>query len=206
MPEQTTETLLESIWGEKEKKEDKNLLKLGLTLIEEGPFITFTHDDIEYICNYRYPYLQLANSEAHLTKDRTLQFLLLPNHWVIYDYGDMLCTAVSHFYREKTEEEGGEGQGGSEGGAGGFGTLVFQQFQAVLAMIREAIAKGWGGIEIIAGTKLMQSFAWVAGQELGIEIMDYSPNSDDLRRYKLISREREIARTLEMQKEAVVHD
>ncbi len=204
MPESisTTQELLDSVWGEKQKPISKKLEEFGITGLNEAPFINYTHDDIEYLCNYRYPYLQILNSETTFPKNYNLQFLLLPNHWVIYDYGDALSTAVSHFYRkDATDDDESEGEHG-----GGFGTIVMQQFDAVYAMVREAIAKGWVAIEIMGGTKLMQSYTWIAAQKLGIELVDYFPTSDDYRRYKLITEEKELVHEIEMRKENATNE
>jgi len=200
MPEPTTLALLDSVWGEKQKNINQKLEEFGIADLDfaQAPLVTFTHEDIEYLCNYRYPFLQIANSETSFPKEYSLQFLLLPNKWVIYDYGNALSTAVSHFYRANPNQNDDED---ASGGEGGFGTIIMQQFSAAYAMIREAIAKGWPAIEILNGTKLMQSYAWIATQELGIDLVDYFPNSDDYRRYKLIAREKEIISQLEMQKQ-----
>ncbi len=72
------------------------------------------------------------------------------------------------------EDEGGKG--GSSGT--GDGTLVRQAFDAASAMVDLAIEKGWPGIEIIAGTSLMQWAAWMAAQDKNFLLVGYQPDQE----------------------------
>lgn len=184
--ENSTQILFDSIWGDHEKQVQQVMAR------------AVTHEDVEYVCNHVYPYLQIINTGTAYSEDYSLQFILLPNHWVIYDYGDALSTAVSHFYRKSENEEGGED---GEGGEGGVGTIIKQQFDTIFIMIQEAKTKGWTAIEIIGGTELMKSYAWICAQELGINIEGYTPTADDYRRQKLVHHEREVAKETKKERE-----
>lgn len=182
MPEQSVETLLASIWNRREAG-----IKLPIDIDLTRPI---SHDDVEYVCNYSYPYLQIINVEATLSSDVAPKFNALPNGWVVYDYDQALCTSYSckqyfKYHRIEDMEESDDGEGG-EGG----GTIVKQQFDTAYEMLKEAQTKGWAAVEIIAGNKLMQFYAWVAAQELGISLYGFVPTSEQYRQYQRINRER----------------
>lgn len=83
---------------------------------------------------------------------------------------------------------GGAGAGG-EGGvgtatAGGedyAGTTIKQQADVAYLLIELAKKKGWSGVEMVAGTKLMQRYAWIAAQLQNMKLTNYSPSDEDRR-------------------------
>jgi hypothetical protein len=155
--------------------------------LKEHLYRPVTDKDVEYLCNYRYPYLQIMKTDAKFEGEIKPQFVKLKNHWVIFDYGDAMCCAYPHEKdARKGDEEGGEG-----GEGGGSGTIIKQQFDAALAMIGEAKTKGWASVEIIAGTHLMQLYAWIAAQMFGLVSKGFTPNAEDEKHHKVVAKEAE---------------
>lgn len=183
----TLQNLLEDVWGMRES---------GIPISEKqniGPWRPVGEQDIDYFCNFVYPYLHIMNSEAAFATEFELKFNVLKNKWVIYDYGEVMSSSLPHTYygikgKEKniqSEKEDGEG----EGGEGGFGTIVAQQFDTAYEMIKEAQVKGWAAVEIINGTKLMQYFAWIAAKENNIQIVGFSPSDEQIKHYNTIKKD-----------------
>lgn len=196
---QSIETLLASIWSRRE---------VGINLPTEADlFRRVTKEDVEYLSNYRYPFLQIMNTEADFSEEGIEpNFISLPNGWVIFDYKDAISSSYSTkrlpekksivaaatseaaggeiaALGKKEEGESGEGGEGGKSGDGG-GTIIKQQFETALAMIEEAKAKGWAAVEIIGGNMLMKFYAWVAAQELEIVINGFSPTNEQKSHYK----------------------
>lgn len=199
MPEQSAhslETLLASIWSRREA---------GIRLPTDSSVVRpITRDDIEYLCNYNYPYLQIMNSDANFTEEVLPKFLALPNGWVLLDYEDAMCSAyttkycfkrsnvpTAHVFAKSDEEDG---EAGSDGGGEGGGTIIKQQFDTALAMIKEAKNKGWASVEVVAGTTLMQFYAWVVAKELGIDLYGYTPTEEQEKHFKIMDKEKIVAR------------
>jgi len=208
MPEQSEhslETLLASIWSRREA---------GISLPADMAK-PITRENIEYLCNYNYPYLQIMNSEANFSEEVLPTFFELPNGWVLFDYENAMCSSYSTkdgFKRSKVTtiplpeyvveeglvEEGDEDvTGGESGGGDGGGTIINQQFESALAMIGEARNKGWAAVEVVSGTALMKFYAWAAAKELGITLYGYNPTAEQERHFKIMAKDKII-------KEAVV--
>lgn len=294
----SVDTLLESIWRRRE---------VGIKLPTDVDYLrAIRHEDIEYLLNQRYPFLQIMNTEAVFDEEIFPTFSTLPNNWVVFDYRDAMCasyTAKYVFQREmrgntrvnelefveddeelgevndvdttdatnasnvvaavttaaaaaataavtegvdnvtgvrtgdgdaKSGEEsadikrrhiavadvvvaknengvvgntvdgggtvaseddrrgdgGGEGESGSGGGGddegGGGGTIIQQQLETAFAMIQLAKVKGWAAVEVVAGNALMQFYAWVAAQELEIELYGFAPTAEQQKRYNIM--------------------
>jgi hypothetical protein len=218
--EHSLETVLASLWGRREA---------GIKLPADANLgRSVTRDDIEYLCNYHYPYLQIMNTEADFDEPVMPEFFILSSGWILMDYGDAMCSSYSTNYcfantqgknkpeslpisedsDEKNSDEsaadtsdegsvggegGGEGSNGGDGGEGG-GTITKQQFDTVLALIKEAKKKGWAAIEVVAGTSLMQFYAWFIAKELGIDLYGFIPTEAQERRAKIMAKERLVAR------------
>lgn len=184
---ESREALLEGIWRRRE---------LGIHLPTDVDFLRpITHADIEYLCNNQYPFLQVMNTAADFESEVFPEFVGLPNGWVIFDYQDAMSTSYSTKSTFKFEElrgnffihkrlEGNEEESGGEGG--GFGTVINQQFETVFAVIREAKKRGWSAIEIIAGSSLMQFYAWAAAQKIEIDLHGFMPTTAHEKQYKIM--------------------
>ena len=194
--EHSLESLVASIWSRREAG-----IKLPTDSVLERPV---SHDDIEYLCNYHYPYLQVMNTEADFTEEVLPKFLKLANGWVLLDYEDAMCSSystkycltldkkiqkISSFVSANTEVGGDTLPDDDDGGDGG-GTIIKQQFDVALAMIKEAQKKGWAAVEVIAGTSLMQFYAWVAAKEFGMDVYGYNPTAEEERRFKFMAKEK----------------
>lgn len=185
MPDLTLSNIIDAVWGEQKKEE-----RLELPVQLWSPI---THEDVEYVCNYFYPFLRLANVSGNAGgSSLNPSFILLPNNWVVYDYINSLCTAVPHFYRkdihgvsqekqEKITETGDE--------TGGEGTIVKQQFDAAFEIMNIAKERGWTAVQIIDGTQLIKFYAWIAAQELGISLEGFMPTDAERKRYLVIDQE-----------------
>lgn len=139
---------------------------------------SFTHDDVEYLRNYEYPFLQIFNPNSPNVDIIAIpKFIIVDtSKWMIIDYGDAMASSVSYKKQKTKEDEGDDGEG----------TIVQQQNDTAFAMIKEAQAKGWGAIEIIDGTEMMKFYAWIAAQEFGISIQNYLPSAEKERRYEFL--------------------
>jgi hypothetical protein len=170
---------------------DQSLLKEHLSKLSADPehiphdilWRSFTHEEIEYLRDHEYPFLQIFNpSSPGVGVDVTPKFIIVDtSKWMIIDYGYAMASSSS--YRKQKAKEDAEGD--AESGDGG-GTIIQQQNDTALAMIKEAQTRGWQAIEIIDGTELMKFYAWIAAQELGITIQNYHPNAEKERRYEFL--------------------
>jgi len=134
--------------------------------------------DVAYLCDYVYPFLQIASSD-YILADLTPQVITAPNGWRILDYGEILSVAVPH-----------------EQNIAGHGTIVQQQFDIAFAVIEIAKQKGWGNetgdeggegelkpvaAQILGGTPMMRRFAGFAAKILGIKLDGFEPTAEDLK-------------------------
>jgi|GEM_PF-2987130 len=201
MVEQSIEDLLENVWSRRE---------VGIKLPIDTDFLRpITPEDLEYLYNHSYPFLQIVNVAATFDGEIYPNFVTLPNGWVLFDYGDAMCTAYSakHVFRKNTKDllktssdlkedddgSGGEDGGTDKGGQGGdgTGTVIGQQFETALAMIKAAKDKGWQAVELISGNTLMKFYAWIASKELGIEIYGFTPTDEQQKQYNATSKRME---------------
>jgi hypothetical protein len=192
------EELLKTIWGQRE---------LGLIL----PFTPawspeIMQSSLEYIRKYNYPFLQIINSEAVFTARPKVNFFSMDDGWVIFDYGDAMSVAASHgidiVLRQEQPQQNDGAEGGSNKKTECYGTVIMQQANAAFALIALAKQKSWSGIELIAGTKDMQRYAWIAAQFSDLVLNNYTPTEDD---YKSLERVK-MARSQVAQRPIVVHE
>jgi hypothetical protein len=150
-----------------------------------------THKDVDYLCNYVFPFIQIINPEVGMRSETgelieetpsevRLSFKPLPNGWIIFDYDIAMSAAAP----QPPKEDGGEG-----GEGGGSGTIIKQQFDTVMAMITEARTKGWASIAVIAGTELMKLYASIAAEILGIALVGFEPTEAQKKRFSFLKEE-----------------
>ncbi len=137
------------------------------------------HSDIAYICDYIYPYLQIANPQHGLAAAK-ISIIEAKNDWKIVDYGEILSAAAPH---DKTSSLG-------------YGTIVKQQFDVAFEMMELVKQRHWGKIgdeggeggkgelkpetaQILGGTPMMERFAWFAAKVLGINLDGFTPTAED---------------------------
>lgn len=138
------------------------------------------HSDIAYICDYIYPYLQIASPEHELAATK-INIIAAENDWKIVDHGEILSAAAPH---DKTSSIG-------------HGTIVKQQFDIAFEMMTLAKQRHWGKtgdegsgeggegelkpetVQILGGTPMMERFAWFAAKVLGINLDGFTPTAED---------------------------
>lgn len=175
-------------------------------------------EDIEYLSNNHYPYLKLRSDAPFFDMNSEVNFIALHNSWVLFDYKEMLVTSNAtknisnlseinaknfgeYFENEdsiNTDDDIDEED--SDSGSGDYGTIVRQQFEAVLAMIEIAKINGWDRAIISEGSSSMKFYAWVIAQKLGLRISGFIPNEDDERRYKIMTQEKVVDRAIQKMK------
>ena len=151
----------------------------------ESPVEVIKHGDVAYLCDYIYPFLQIARPN-HSLDNLELNIINTPNGWKIMDYGEVLSVAALH---DKSEVVG-------------HGTIVQQQFDTAFTMMELAKQKGWrseqyqgekdedGGsgvgelkpteVQILDGTPMMRRFAWFAAEVLGMHLVEgFLPTDED---------------------------
>lgn len=138
-----------------------------------------SHSEVEYLLKHA-PFLQLLNTDATFEKFEAVKFVTAPSGWVIHDLDDAISSSPGPFLF------GGEDNlpiSGEEGGEGtpylnpGKGTVINQAFDTAQAMI-ELVAERWPGIEIIAGTELMQWAAWVICDQKKLKLVGFEPTDE----------------------------
>ena len=138
------------------------------------------HNDIIYICDHVYPFLQVASLEHNLT-NAEIDVIEAKNGWKMIDYGEVLCASAPH---DKNNSMGG-------------GTIVQQQFDVAFEMMELVKQRHWGkaadevgseggegelkpvSAQILGGTPMMQRFAWFAAKALGINLDGFAPTEED---------------------------
>ena len=148
-------------------------------------------EDVQYLCDHFYPYLQIISAEADLENIVEPIFITADSDWIIHDYGIALSSSPGQYlfgnYWAREEGESGEG-GGETVLLPGKGTIVWQQVQTAYNMVAIAQEKGWTGIELVDGTPKMKWAAWMAAQDLGLELSGYDPSEQDQARRKRIQK------------------
>ena len=134
--------------------------------------------DINYLCDYVYPYVQIA-SPAHSLSNVKPNIIEAKNGWKIIDYGDVLNVSALH---------------GKESYAGS-GTIVKQQFDVAFEIVELAKQRHWGSggdggtdgegqlrptvVQILGGTPMMKRFSWFAAETLGIKLEGFKPTPEE---------------------------
>ncbi len=179
--------LLSDIWGRREE----GLPAFGFDLNEPA-----RKKDLDYLREYRYPFLQMISSEPEFPDEITPEFYQAPSGWVIHDYGAALSSSPGknlfgpgYPAHLDEKEDGDEGEGGlGEIDLTGKGTIVKQIFDTAQAMMALAQQKNWPGVDIIAGTELMKWAAWMAAEDRGIKLDGFEPTEKDKQRRERIKR------------------
>lgn len=142
-----------------------------------------SHDDLVYLSNHIYPFIQLVNTNPTYSGEMNVKFITASTGWVIHDYGDAISTSIPHDLKKATKTgnaKDDEGKGGEGGEGGGAGTAsVGQQVRTseeIAALVKE---KGWPAVEFIAGTQAMQRYLWAAAEEKNIKVEGFKPSETD---------------------------
>jgi|WetSurMetagenome_2_1015567.scaffolds.fasta_scaffold222350_1 hypothetical protein len=185
--------LLKTIWGQRE-------LGVRLPLAPCWRLDTL-EQNLEYLKNNLFPFLQLINTTVNFSINNEVKLLRATNGWVIHDYGDAIssCAPNEEIYKlleakpnaanskellssvnETNETDGEDGTDGGDGGdfAGG---IIKQQADTAFLMLELAKQKGWAAAELVAGTKNMQRYAWIAAKLLNYKLSNYKPAEEDFK-------------------------
>lgn len=143
------------------------------------------HDDVEFLLN-RYPFLQMVSTDPSFAEEIKPVFITADSGWVMHDYGDAMSSSPGDkLYGNYSDAASKEGAEGGEGGAGssgifaGKGTIINQAVMTAQEMIALAVKKGWPGVEIVAGTPLMQWAAWMAAEDYQLKLEGFTPSKSD---------------------------
>lgn len=186
---QESDELKTDIWGERDTGMDMPAIDLNLPI---------THDDVLYLLNHRFPYLQLISSNPAWEETIVPRFLKARSGWIIHDYGQAMSVSPGRLiYGPGNPEVVAEEGGADTGGSSGRGTIIEQTFTTAEAMVQLAMDKGWPGVEIIAGTDLMKSSVWIVAQMAGYSLKGYEPSEKDTQKRDRVLRARESLRRME---------
>jgi hypothetical protein len=137
----------------------------------------------------RYPYLELYNRDVLQPAIQPApQFKKAKSGWIIYDYGDVICSAgaelpikeIRRLYKTLLKEtpSSGELRKDEEEGEGGRGTLQAQTVKTAYEMIQIAYTR-WQQVGIVDGFYGMKRAAWVAAKRFGKNLEGFSPSAED---------------------------
>lgn len=173
---QSDATLMSGVWAQR---------SLGIELPKN--IKSALHNDIKYLCNYVYPFIQVVNTDAVFTEETTLTFIPLANGWIIHDYGEAISTAVPHDMKGK--KSGSTGAAAVAPGQVVAGSEISAQIEAAAHIGKMIAEKGWKSAEFIAGSDLMRRFIWIESKRFGFEISkEYTPTVADERCYSRLEK------------------
>jgi len=174
-----------SIWSDRD---------LGM----DAPAIDFTkpvtHAEVMALAN-KFAFLQMVSSNPNWDEPVIPRFRTAASGWVIHDYGQAMSSSPGRYLfgpgnpeitPKKTADEGGDTS--RELAPPENGSYIKQTVDTAEAMIEWAIEKGWPGVEIIAGTQLMQWAAWMAAQERGYSVIGFEPTEKERQKSARIRR------------------
>jgi len=68
-----------------------------------------SRDDVDYLCDKEYPFLQLVNSDAVFSTETKVEFTKVTINkkvWVIHDYGEAISVSAPHDVKPKGKADG----------------------------------------------------------------------------------------------------
>lgn len=138
-------------------------------------FRDISPEEIQYLLNLC-PFLQIVDTVLHYIGDDLppdVQFIKARSGWTILDYGDAMSTSPGKKILGLTDEE-------DEAGKGGRGTIWYQAWVTAMEMIEIAKMRGWAGIQVIDGHRLMKRAAWVKASNEGLPVVGFEPSENDV--------------------------
>ncbi len=140
-------------------------------------------EEIQYLLDHC-PYLQVVDTVLHYIDEDPPEVKLIDaesSGWKILDYGDAMSSSpgenVLGFseYKRVLDKEGND-----DGGDGGDkGTIWNQAFLTAAEIVSIAKARGWKGIQIVDGHRVMKRGAWIKALQEGMPVVGFEPSSDD---------------------------
>lgn len=177
-PPRLSANVLESVWA----RRDMDLPTQDLLLHR-----SVTDHDIAALCQ-RYAYLQILNPEALEERIYEPASLPLNTGWLLADYGDAMTATPRTPFLGSSNQDDEDDSGGSI--PRGNGTHILQMVNTAHEMIAIAVAKGWSGVEIYAGEKIMRWAAWVAAEDIHFPVTGFTPSTEDHEKRNRIRRMR----------------
>lgn len=138
-------------------------------------------EEIQYLLDCC-PFLQIVDTVLHYTDEQPpeVQFIDAQSGWTIFDYGDAMSSSpgegILGFAEYKRLKEGDDDDGGEGGGKG---TIWNQAFKTAAEMVEIAKARGWKGIQIIDGHRVMKRGAWITALNIGLPVVGFEPTAED---------------------------
>ena len=148
---------LTSVWG-------RRTLDLPVKLFDITRPIS--PEDIAFL-THRSVYIQVINSKAVLSGMTEALLVRTEEGWTVHDYGEAMSVSPGESLFES-------GQGN--------GTVVNQAVGVAHKMVTMAIEKGWAGIEIISGLRLIEWAVWYAAEDQQFEIVGFNPTEQEQQR------------------------
>jgi len=176
----TLDFFLKNLWGKRAG---------GLNLPVEEIFSSVTPENIAYLLNFLFPFIQIVSTSAAFAGEAGLRFITAKSGWIIHDYGEAMSTSLGNFLYKGSDyyaltlpqKESEASEGGEAGGSGTSelkpnGTLVKQAYDTAFEMVELVHQKGWPGIQIVAGTPTMEWAVWVAAEEKKMKVVGFTPD------------------------------
>ena len=152
---------LTSVWG-------RRTLDLPVKLFDITRPIS--PEDIAFLA-HRSVYIQMINSKAVLSGMTEALLVRTEEGWTVHDYGEAMSVSPGESLFESEE---------------GKGTVVNQAVGVAHKMVTMAIEKGWAGIEVISGVRLIEWAVWHAAQDQQFEVFGFKPTKEEQQRRRRI--------------------
>ncbi|MBU0744915.1 MAG: hypothetical protein KKE11_06070 [Gammaproteobacteria bacterium] len=166
------DSLISNVWTQR---------SLGIDLSKN--LTSVKNSDVEYLCNYLYPFLQLVNSSAIFTDETPIKFITSAAGWIIHDYGEAVSVSAPHDINANQGQDEESGLSYKNGGG------VMGQIATSYELANLIATKGWNDAELIAGTPLMKRFIWIDSKRYGFELHGYTPEAGDERCFERLHKQ-----------------
>lgn len=141
-----------------------------------------TPEEIQYLLDHC-PYLQIVDTVLHYIDEEPpeVQFIDANSGWTIFDYGDAMSSSPGEGILGLSEYKRVIKDDDDDKGGGGKGTIWNQSFQTAVEMVEIAKSRGWKGIQIIDGHRVMKRGAWIKALQSGLPVVGFEPSEADLK-------------------------
>jgi len=156
------ETSVFNVWSERD---------LGVDTTADRDFDAVSETDVEYCCNYFYPFIQLVNANAVFGEELPLAFVKASTGWVIHDYGEAISSSAPYSAEQQRAVSG-----------------VLDQAKTIEEIGKLIATKGWTSVEVIAGSQMMKRFAWIEAKRYKFDLIGYTPNASDEKCYDRLAK------------------
>lgn len=136
--------------------------------IDVDLFRDISPEEIQYLLDLC-PFLQVVDTVLHYVENEQppeVQFIKARSGWTILDYGDAMSTSPGKKVLGLDDEEGR-------------GTIWHQAWITAVEMIEIAKMRGWAGIQMIDGHRVMKRAAWIKAANEGLPVVGFEPSEED---------------------------